>query len=179
MTLENFKKRVQLGLVFLVLSLLFFVVSSEDLFQYVVLTNLPALQNTKLLTLHVVANMLLFGSKLAIGIVLLRIYVSLKSQAIPFIGFLWIFAIFYILMSGVFAMNLLALSRVYIWIDGLIRACAGLFGTAAAVSLIRGYKYIITIKAPEEYAKLANEIHELREENKRLQEVLNKQSKNK
>lgn len=171
----KFKRLLTAGIVFTTSFLFFFIIFSENLLKYVVLTNLPALSNPKLLSLHLVANVLLFASKLAIGILMLYIYYRLRSQRLPFMGFIWIYAVWLILMSLVFGMNILALYRVYIWIDGLIRIAAGLFGFAVAISLVRGLKYMLNYKGPEEYGKLADEIKALRKENQDLQKIINKE----
>lgn len=179
MTPQNFKKRIKLGLVFIIFALIFYVVTSEDLLQYIVLINHPGLQNNKILVLHLVANLGLVLSKGALGVLLLIIYDRLKGRGIPFVGFIWIFAMFFIAMSVVFAMNILSFWRVYIWIDGLLRAIGGVVGIAAAITLYKALPYISHIKSPEEYGRLADELHALREENSRLEKILEKSSNQK
>jgi hypothetical protein len=169
---DSFKKNIILWTVFLVLSSLFLIVFSEDVTSYVILTNLPSLHNQKLLIIHLIANTMLFISKLGIGILLLKLYSRLKARGVPFVGYIWIYAVWLVLMSFVFAMNILAIYRVYVWLDGLIRLSAGIFGVAALLTLLKGYKLIIGMKTPEEYGKLADQLNALREENQALQKIL-------
>ncbi len=173
MNMNNFKRRITLVSVFLVISLIFFIILSEDIFSYVILTNLPSLQDKKLLIIHLIANSLLFLSKLFIGIMMLRVYERLKSREIPFLGYVWIFAVWLVLASLIFAMNIISIYRVYIWVDGLVRISAGIFGVAAWFSFLKGYKVMMEMKTPEEFRVLAEEIRALRLENEALQKILN------
>lgn len=172
MTAQNFRRRLTLGLLFLVLSIVFYIFSSEDLLYYVVLSDLPAVQNWKILSLHLLADVSLATSKIAIGYMLLIGYGYLKDKNIPLVGFIWIFAVFYLLAGAIFVMNLISFYRVYIWIDGIIRACAGIFGVAAAISLYKSLPFIKSLRSPVEYGQLAQEIHELKIENDKLQKIL-------
>lgn len=174
MTLENFKKRIKVGLVFVLFTMVFYVVSSEDLLQYVVLNNQPGLQNNKVLILHLIADVGLAVSKICIAAMLFRIYEKLKPRGVPFIGFIWIFALFFLVMGCLFLLNMVSFTRLYIWVDGLIRASGGVIGLAAAYTLYKALPYITEIRTPEEYGRLADEIHALREENKSLQRIIDK-----
>jgi hypothetical protein len=107
---------------------------------------------------------------------MLHIYNKLSYKKLPFMGFVWIYAVWFIIMSSVFALNLVSILRYYLWMDGIIRVIAGVFGVATCVSIFRSIPYMLNLKSPEEFGHLADEIHALREENQELQRILNKKS---
>lgn len=177
MNLQNFKTRIKAGLLFVLFAMAFYIVSSEDLLYSITLRDHPGLQNNKILLLHLIAIIGLLSSKVFIGVYLMKIYNKLKGKNIPFVGLIWVFSFFYLVMGGVFLMNLVSFYKVFLWIDGLLRASAGVVGIACAITLYKAYLHIGDIKPPEEYGRLADELQELKEENRKLQAILHKEQK--
>ena len=172
--IAKINKILNFFVIFFVLFTISFVFFTEDIGKYLTTLSIKEFNNTKLVSLHLIANILLAVSTLFISIIHFKIYLNLRDKKIPFIGFMWIFGSLFLGISMIYFMNLINVWRLYYWLDGLIRVVAGWFALASLIAFKGAYKYIIGFKSPEEYGRLADELHYLREENEKLKTILNK-----
>lgn len=152
---------IKSGLFFLLISILSFVVFTEDFFSYIVLTGLPIQNIEKLFTFHMISNSLLFLSIGFLSVFFFRLYFKLKKRGVPFVGFFWILGAFKAFISLIFVMNIISTWRAYYWIDGTLRMFAAIFALGAAIAFYKSFNAIINLKSPQEYRELTGEIKRL------------------
>lgn len=173
MIIKTFVKQIRAAIIFLIISMIAFVFTSQNVSDYVILTSLPIKNISELLVMHLLANVSICLSTLIMGISFIRLYLFLKKRKIPFTGFLWIFGGFKLFIFSIFAMNLLSLWRVYFWADGIIRVSAAIFAVAATIAWLRSYKAMKDFKSPEEYDQLKKEIEKILKIQDEVKEIHN------
>lgn len=155
---KRFIDYIQKGILFLLVSVFMYMITSERFTDYIVLTGLPIQNIKRLFMFHMIANGLLFSSLMFLGILFIRLYYKLKEKTVPFVGFLWVFGGLKIFASLIFLMNIINVWRAYYWIDGTLRLFAGIFALGSAISFYNSFNQMASMKSPEEYQQLKNEI---------------------
>ncbi len=155
---NKYVRMVRNVVIFILISFLGFIITSEDLTSYLSLKGLPIQNIEKLFVIHIIANAGLFLGTGFLAYLFFRLYYKLRGRDIPFVGFIWMFGGFKACMSVIFFMNLLNMWRAYYWIDGTIRIFAAVFAVGAALAFYNSFSQIVNIKSPDEYGELRDEI---------------------
>lgn len=160
----NLKSVLSKIVVFVSIFTFIYIITTENLFETFVPRALCMQGNTKLIVLHFISDTVLFCNYIIMGYLMYNIYKAFKDRPIPFKGFLWLFAIGSILISLTHLMGVLNLFITYYWLDAAVKLAAGWFGLAIAITFMRTVNDIKSIKTPEQYRELADQLKKLQEE---------------